>query len=93
MYTGMKQFVIIFSHNDQMYDATVKDLSYPAGKYFMVEYACGRETGAIPRLQCIDPVKLKWDSAGCADKDLCQTIGHAIAMQYKKEYLAQQQLK
>ena len=85
----MKKFVIIFSHNNILYDASVRDLSFPDGKIFSIEFTSPKKSGFIPKLNCIDTVKLKWDSESFSDKDLCQVIGHAIAMRYKKEYLAQ----
>jgi hypothetical protein len=72
-----------------LYDAAVKDLSFPDGKIFSIEFTSPKKSGFIPKLTCIDTVKLKWDSESFSDKDLCQVIGHAIAMRYKKEYLAQ----
>jgi hypothetical protein len=86
---SMKKFVIIFSHNNILYDATVTDLSFPYGKIFSVGFTSPKNNGFIPKLNCIDTVKLKWDSEEFSDKELCQVIGHAIAMNYKKEYLAQ----
>jgi hypothetical protein len=86
-HTDTRKFVLIFTYNGILYDAIIKDISYPAGNYFSVEFSYGQKKGFIPKLHCIDPVKLKWDSEDFADKTFCQTVGHAIALYYKKQYL------
>lgn len=83
----MKKFMLIFTYDGVLYDAVVKDLSYPEGKYFSIDFSCGQKKGFIPKLHCIDPIRVKWDSENFADKDFCQIVGHAIALQYKKTYL------